>query len=93
MDPNKTIDKLGAAPLEKLIVKFGGWTISNKTGVWKEDDWSLQKAVENMKEFGIFFSYFVGEDDKNSSQNILQVILNVQTCSFKGKYVFFILPL
>lgn len=73
MDANKTIEKLGSKPLEDLIKKFGGWTISNRTGVWSEEKWTLQKAVEDMKEFGIFFNYFVGEDDKNSSQNILQV--------------------
>ncbi|WAR15655.1 NEP3-like protein [Mya arenaria] len=73
MDKNKTIDKLRSEPLEDLITQLGGWPISNRTGVWSEDDWVFQSALESMKVYGTFFSYFVGEDDKNSSQNILQV--------------------
>ena len=73
MDTNKTIETFGDQPLQDLIESVGGWSVSNKTGVWSDKNWSLQTAIEDMKVYGIFFNYFVGEDDKNSSQNILQV--------------------
>ncbi|XP_060561809.1 endothelin-converting enzyme homolog isoform X3 [Ruditapes philippinarum] len=73
MDKNKTISVLGSKPLENLVRLFGGWAISNRTGVWDKTKWTLQKALEKMKVFGVFFSYYIGEDDKNSTYNIIQV--------------------
>ena len=73
LDKNKTIAKLGARPMQTLVKKFGGWSISNATGVWQAARWSLQQALEKTKVFGVLFSIFVGEDDKNSTQNIIQV--------------------
>lgn len=73
MDKNKTIDKLGSKPLEGLIRTFGGWPISNRTGVWDKNKWTFQDALEKMKVFGVFFSYYIGEDDKNSTINIIQI--------------------
>jgi hypothetical protein len=79
MDKNKTISALGSKPLENLVRLFGGWAISNRTGVWDKTKWTLQKALEKMKVFGVFFSYYIGEDDKNSTYNIIQVGLQVQS--------------
>ena len=73
MDKNKTIEDRKGQPLLDVMRDMGGWGISNKTGVWDEKNWSLQAALEKMKIFGVLFSLYVGEDDKNSSRNILQV--------------------
>ena len=73
MDKNKTIEQRKGKPLLDMIRDFGGWGISNRTGYWDEKNWSLQAALEKMKMFGVLFSFYIGEDDKNSSRNILQV--------------------
>ena len=71
MDKSKTIEELGAKPLMDLLKSnFSGWSITNRTS-----SFDLQTYLENIKMFGInaFFSIWVGEDDRNSSANILQV--------------------
>ena len=73
MDKNKTIEDRKGTPLLNLMRDIGGWSISNRTGLWDQTKWSLQTAMEKMKVYGVLFSFFVGEDDKNSSRNIIQV--------------------
>ncbi|KAL4221416.1 Endothelin-converting enzyme 2 [Mactra antiquata] len=73
LDKNKTIPELGAKPLQDLIQSLGGWPVTNKSGVWDETNWTFQSALEKMNVFGMFFTYYIGEDDKNSSMNILQL--------------------
>ncbi|KAK3105380.1 hypothetical protein FSP39_023788 [Pinctada imbricata] len=70
MDKNKTIEKLKAEPLNDLLKNFGSWPKSNGT-----DNLDLQSLVEKTQGYGIdiFFSLWVGEDDRNSSVNILQI--------------------
>lgn len=71
MDKNKTIEDLGGEPLKVLLnSNFSDWSISNIKPVFE-----LQTYIENVKMFGInaFFSVWVGEDDRNSSANILQI--------------------
>lgn len=72
MDKNKTIEELGAKPLLDLLkLNFSDWSISNQS----TSKFDLQTYIENLKMLGInaFFSVWVGEDDRNSSANILQV--------------------
>lgn len=72
MDKNKTIEEIEAKPLLDLLKSnFSDWSISTDDA-WKFD---LQAYMENIKLLGInaFFSIWVGEDDRNSSTNILQV--------------------
>lgn len=71
MDKSKTIEELGAKPLMDLLKSnFSGWSITNRNS-----SFDLQTYLENIKMFGInaFFSIWVGEDDRNSSANILQI--------------------
>lgn len=74
MDPNNTIETLGAKPLINLIKDIGGWNISGIP--WNVSSFSLQRTLEivhnrfNMA--GLFF-WMVGEDDRNSSRHIIQV--------------------
>lgn len=75
MDKNKTVEKLGAQPLDNLVRELGGWNISTRTGVWNASAWSYQSQVEKLHGLGlsVFFVLWVGEDEKNSKVNILQV--------------------
>ena len=34
MDPNKTIDALGATPLLNVLRDLGGWNVSKTSGTW-----------------------------------------------------------
>lgn len=80
MDPNNTIETLGATPLQNLIKDIGGWNIS---GTWNVSSWKLQRTLEtvhNRFNMGGLFYWMVGEDDRNSSRHVIQVSIqqNVQ---------------
>lgn len=70
MDRNKTIEKLGGQPLQKLLSGIGAWPKLNET-----THLDIQDYVEKIKAYGIniLFAIWVGVDDRNSSVNILQV--------------------
>ena len=75
MDPNNTMETLGAQPLLDLLRKFGGWSVSDRSGQWNSATWRLQDVIEVTHSFGLFtfFSLWVGEDTKIKDTNILQV--------------------
>ncbi|XP_065336097.1 endothelin-converting enzyme homolog isoform X3 [Cloeon dipterum] len=73
MDPNNTIETLGAAPLQEILTEVGGWNVSGKFEV---KDWQLQKSLHVLQiKYGMngLFSWAVNEDDKNSSRYAIQV--------------------
>lgn len=73
MDPNNTIETLGAKPLIDLIKDIGGWNIS---GTWDVSLWKLQRTLEtvhNRYNMAGLFYWMVGEDDRNSSRHVIQV--------------------
>lgn len=73
MDPNKTVEALGSKPLLDLMPKF---KVNLSRPYERPDDgWEFQDMLERVQLYDIsaFFSVWVGEDDKNSSRNILQV--------------------
>ncbi|XP_025407064.1 endothelin-converting enzyme homolog [Sipha flava] len=73
MDPNNTIETLGAKPLIDLIKEIGGWNIS---GTWNVSSWKLQRTLEtvhNRYNMAGLFYWMVGEDDRNSSRHIIQI--------------------
>lgn len=73
MDPNNTIETLGATPLQNLIKDIGGWNIS---GTWNVSSWKLQRTLEtvhNRFNMGGLFYWMVGEDDRNSSRHVIQI--------------------
>lgn len=74
MDPNNTIETLGAKPLINLIKDIGGWNISGTP--WNVSSWTLQRTLETVHNrfnmAGLFF-WMVGEDDRDSSRHIIQV--------------------
>lgn len=75
LDVNRTVEKLGAAPLLTLMREFGGWAVSTSAGVWNEREWNFQRTLEKIHSLGLsnFFNMWVGEDEKNPAKNILQV--------------------
>jgi len=71
LDVNQTIQTLGAQPLLDLIQRqFSGWTVNWEAGVW-----DFQDTLEKLHALGIssFFSFWVAEDEKEPTKNILQV--------------------
>lgn len=83
MDPNNTIETLGAQPLIDLIKDIGGWNISGK---WNITTWKLQRTLETVHNkynmAGLFF-WMVGEDDRNSSRHIIQVIFHYEKLKYR----------
>ena len=74
LDVNQTIQSLGARPLLDLLHdSFKGWSVN-----WdlKADVWDFQDTLEKIHFRGMsgFFSFWVAEDEKEPTKNILQVI-------------------
>ncbi|KAK7068963.1 Endothelin-converting enzyme 2 [Halocaridina rubra] len=72
MDVNKTIEKLGSKPVVELVEMMGSWSIS---GNWSAASYSLEDDIILSKinqTSGALFAWGVSEDDKNSSNHILQ---------------------
>ena len=71
LDVNETIETLGAQPLLDLIhSQFSGWSVN-----WDANSLDFQDTLEKMhalKKSG-FFSFGVGEDNKEPTRNIMQV--------------------
>ncbi|XP_015588301.1 endothelin-converting enzyme homolog isoform X2 [Cephus cinctus] len=73
MDPDETIEVLGAKPMLNLLNDTGGWNI---TGHFNISSWSLQNTMhilQNKYNMGGLFSWAVSEDDRNSTRYIIQV--------------------
>eukprot|EP00111_Clytia_hemisphaerica_P006624 TCONS_00019179-protein len=67
------IEKQGNASLEKLIQYVGSWALTG--GEWNEERWSFGQAltrIHHLKSMPLFYMY-VAADDRNSSQNIIQI--------------------
>jgi neprilysin len=85
MDPNNTIELLGAKPLQDVLTDVGGWNISGNFSI---KGWTLQKALHVLQiKYGMngLFSWGVNEDDKNSSRYVIQVFLLIENATFKFK--------
>ncbi|KAK6177608.1 hypothetical protein SNE40_015673 [Patella caerulea] len=67
IDANKTIESLGAAPLKRVLSMI----IKNKSN----SGWEIQDLLEeiHLLDINALFNVWVGEDDKNSSKNILHL--------------------
>ncbi|XP_037790089.1 endothelin-converting enzyme homolog [Penaeus monodon] len=87
MDVNKTIEKLGATPLLKIIEHFGGWSIY---GNWSAENYDFfEDLVVSKIEYGsgALFSWGVAENDKNSSSHILQFDQGGLTLAARNSYL------
>ncbi|XP_067124089.1 endothelin-converting enzyme homolog isoform X3 [Centruroides vittatus] len=73
LDKNETIEQLGAKPMLNLLNQTGGWNISDSFDV---QNWNFEEALQAMHNLfnrGGLFTWGVGEDERNSSNNIIQV--------------------
>uniref|UniRef100_T1KLB5 Uncharacterized protein n=1 Tax=Tetranychus urticae TaxID=32264 RepID=T1KLB5_TETUR len=73
LDKNETIEKLGAMPMQQFLTEIGGWNMSSD---FNASSWDFQmslQVVHNRYNRGGFFSWAVGADAKNSSNNIIQL--------------------
>jgi len=78
LDPNNTVETLGATPLREMLADVGGWNVSGKFNV---TGWRLQKALHILQiKYGMngLFSWGINEDDKNSSKYVIQVRLKIK---------------
>ena len=75
LDKNDTIQKKGAKPLLDLLEQLGGWNVSQASGHWAVESFDFQGLLHKIHMYGItnFFDMWVGEDEKQSSRNIMQV--------------------
>ncbi len=74
LDKNETIESRGAEPLIHFIEDVGGWNIS---GVFDESKWHFQTILQLLhnkyNRGGGLFTWAVGADEKNSTNNIIQI--------------------
>jgi membrane metallo-endopeptidase-like protein 1 len=76
MDKEEIQDKLGAKPLIELLTKVGGWSITPSGFNLSTFAYQTQMQIlHNDFNMGGFFSWAVGEDDRNSTRHIIQVKL------------------
>ena len=79
IDVNGTIEKLGGKPLLDMIdsVKIGGWPIMDQDSQPsikdKETFQTRLQYLQNDFQSSGFFSWSVGEDDKNSTIHVIQI--------------------
>jgi len=91
LDKNGTLEKLGGTPLLGLLSGFY-WNITDyeKGFAGGFDSWTLQnttEAVQHEYNVGGLFVWAVGEDDKNSSQHVLQLDQGGLTLSSREQYL------
>jgi len=80
LDPNQTVERLGAQPLLDLIhSQFSAWTVNWDLGVY-----DFQDTLEKIHALGMssFFQFFVGQDEKEPTKNILQASFDERLCWF-----------
>lgn len=76
VDLNETMEALGGKPMLELLDKVGGWNITTANWTDGATNWSLQTTLHNLHNglnMGGLFTWSIGEDDRNSSRNIIQV--------------------
>lgn len=74
----KTINKIGDAPVKKLIKEIGGWSMDDKGTDWDEKTWDFKKTLLYIhKQYtsagGPLFSVHIGDDPVNNSRHVIDV--------------------
>lgn len=68
------IEKNANKSLERLIEYVGSWALTSRS-TWNEEKWSFGDAltrIHHLKSMPLFYMY-VAADDRNSTQNIIQI--------------------
>ena len=76
IDLNETMEALGGQPMLDLLKKVGGWNVTTANWTATASNWSLQTTLHQLHNglnMGGLFSWSIGEDDRNSSRNVIQV--------------------
>lgn len=84
----ETMESLGGKPLVDLLREIGGWNISD-TG-FNVKNWSLQitlQKLQNRYNMGGLFGWAVDEDDRNSSNHIIQIDQGGLTLPTRDNYL------
>ncbi|XP_068141142.1 neprilysin-3 isoform X1 [Drosophila tropicalis] len=74
VDVDEHMEKLGAKPMNDLLVQLGGWNVTKSS--YNLTDWNLGKTLKilhNKYNFNCLFGWAIGEDDKNSSRHVIQI--------------------
>lgn len=92
IDNDEMMEKLGAQPMMKLLQDIGGWNVTPSDGGEKFNvqEWTLQKILQklhNTYNMGGLFGWAVGEDDRNSSQHIIQIDQGGLTLPTRDNYI------
>lgn len=91
LDENELIEKMGATPMLQLIEDIGGWNVSSTpSSRFNVSSWSLErtlKLLQNKYNMGGLFGWAVGEDDRNSSQHVIQIDQGGLTLPTKENYL------
>lgn len=82
----KKINKLGKAPLLKLIKQVKGWAMANDDS-WDEENWDIVQVLKDIhSEFtssgGPLFSVHVTDDPNHSFKHIIEVRVTPPTITF-----------
>lgn len=87
MDRNNTMDKLGARPLIELIAEVDGWNITHPLEV---KNWSLLgvlKVLQLKYSLSGIFTWYVGENDKNSTYYVIEIDQGGLTLPSRDNYL------
>lgn len=80
IDLNETMEALGGQPMLELLKKVGGWNVTTTNWTDTASSWSLQTTLHQLHNglnMGGLFSWSIGEDDRNSSRNVIQVGIHI----------------
>ena len=78
------IERLGAAPLEKMIQDYGSWNVTDSK--WNESSWDFMDVFVKIHKYlsiAPIFNMYVGVDLRNSTENVIQVSCSQREFSTK----------
>ncbi|EDW26543.1 GL13072 [Drosophila persimilis] len=74
LDADEHMEKLGSKPMNDLLLKIGGWNVTQSG--YNVSNWTMGntlKILHNKYNFNCLFGWAIGEDDKNSSRHVIQI--------------------
>jgi neprilysin len=72
------IQSVGDQPLRDVIDSLGGWPVLEPDWLMSRSDWTLEKMLGRLRgrhETQVLVVMWVAADDKNSSANVIQVMI------------------
>lgn len=88
LDENEVMEKRGAEPMQTLLKDIGGWSVTESG--FNVSAFSLQKklqTLQNKYNMGGLFGWAVAEDDRNSSQHVIQIDQGGLTLPTRDNYI------